>query len=109
MKSIQAYDPPMCCSTGICGTDIDPDLVSFAVMPSQFGDNGIPMERYNPGKQLMAFVENPTVKTLLESDGAEVLPLIFWDGEVHSKGRHPNKEDHFARYRAAHDKSEAPS
>jgi hypothetical protein len=29
MKTIQVYDPPMCCSTGICGTDIDPDLVNF--------------------------------------------------------------------------------
>ena len=32
MKTIQVYDPAMCCSTGICGPDIDPDLVSFATM-----------------------------------------------------------------------------
>jgi len=29
MKTIQIDDPPMCCSTGICGTDMDPDLVNF--------------------------------------------------------------------------------
>jgi hypothetical protein len=109
MKTIQVYDPPMCCSTGICGTDIDPDLVSFAAMLSQFADNGIVVERYNLGQQPMAFVENPKVKALLESDGAEVLPLIFWDGEVHSKGRYPNKEDRLDWYHAAHEKTAVSS
>jgi hypothetical protein len=37
MKTIQVYDPPMCCSTGICGPNIDPDLVNFAAMLSQLG------------------------------------------------------------------------
>ena len=37
----------MCCSTGICGTDIDPDLVNFAAMLSQLGTHGIKIERYN--------------------------------------------------------------
>jgi hypothetical protein len=40
MKTIQVYDPPMCCSTGICGTDIDPDLVNFAAMLSQLANHG---------------------------------------------------------------------
>ncbi len=59
MKTIQVYDPPMCCSTGICGTDIDPDLVNFAAMLSQLGTHGIKVERYNLGQQPMAFVQNP--------------------------------------------------
>ncbi|MEX2578363.1 MAG: arsenite efflux transporter metallochaperone ArsD [Verrucomicrobiales bacterium] len=109
MKVIQIYDPPMCCSTGICGTEIDPDLVSFAAMLSQFADNGIAVERYNLGQQPMAFVENAKVKAFLESDGAEALPLIFWDGEFHSKGHYPTKEERLTWYRAAHEKTEVPS
>ena len=35
MKTIQVYDPPMCCSTGLCGTEIDPALVSFAALLTQ--------------------------------------------------------------------------
>ncbi|MCL6570876.1 MAG: arsenic metallochaperone ArsD family protein, partial [Bacillus sp. (in: Bacteria)] len=33
MKKIQIFDPAMCCSSGVCGPSIDPDLlrVSFAV------------------------------------------------------------------------------
>jgi len=30
MKTIQIYDKPMCCSTGVCGTDVDPALPRFA-------------------------------------------------------------------------------
>ena len=35
MNTIQVYDPPMCCSTGICGPEVDPNLVQFAVLLSQ--------------------------------------------------------------------------
>ena len=29
-QRIQVFDPPMCCSTGVCGPDVDPVLVRFA-------------------------------------------------------------------------------
>lgn len=101
MKTIQVYDPPMCCSTGICGTDIEPDLVNFAAMLSQLGTNDIKVERFNLGQQPMAFVQNPIVKDLLDQEGTDVLPLIFWDGKMHLKGRYPTKEERPAWFRAA--------
>ena len=106
MKAIQVYDPLMCCSTGICGTDIDPDLVNFAAMLSQLGSHGIKIERFNLGQQPMAFVQNPVVKTLLDKEGTESLPLIFWDGEVHLKGRYPTKDERPGWFRAALGKKE---
>ena len=30
MKTIQVYDKPMCCSTGVCGPQVDPVLPRFA-------------------------------------------------------------------------------
>ncbi|CAN5363756.1 arsenite efflux transporter metallochaperone ArsD [soil metagenome] len=101
MKTIQVYDPAMCCSTGICGTDLDPDLVNFAAMLSQLGTHGIQIERYNLGHQPMAFVQNPIVKALLDEAGPEALPLIFWDGEIHLKGRYPTRDERPAWFRAA--------
>jgi hypothetical protein len=109
MKTIQVYDPPMCCSTGICGTDIDPDLINFAAMLSQLGMYNIKIERFNLGQQPMAFVQNPAVQTLLNQEGVQVLPLIFWDGEVHLKGRYPTKEERPGWFRAALGKQEAAS
>jgi sulfur carrier protein ThiS len=88
MKTIQVYDPPMCCSTGLCGTEIDPALVSFAALLTELGQKGVKVERYNMGQQPMAFVQNPTVKALLDKESTEALPLILLDGEVYLKGRY---------------------
>ncbi|MDH3390414.1 MAG: arsenic metallochaperone ArsD family protein, partial [Desulfobulbaceae bacterium] len=30
MSGIEIYDPPMCCPTGVCGPNVDPELVQFA-------------------------------------------------------------------------------
>ena len=97
---------PCAAPPGICGTDIDPDLVNFAAMLSQLGTHGIKIERYNLGQQPMAFVQNPAVKALLDKEGAEALPLIFWDGEVHLKGRYPTNDERPAFFRAALGKEE---
>ena len=107
MKTIQVYDPPMCCSTGICGTDIDPDLVNFAAMLSQLAEQGVTVERYNLGQQPMAFVKNAAVKALLDAEGAEELPAIFWDGALHMKGRYPTGEERPAWFQAARETGEA--
>lgn len=96
MKTIQVYDPPMCCSTGLCGNDIDPALVNFAALLTQLSQNGIQVERYNLGQQPMAFVQNPTVKALLDNEGVTALPLILVDGAVHLKGRYPTTEERSA-------------
>lgn len=96
----------MCCATGICGSDVDPDLISFAAMLVQLANQGIHIERYNLGKQPIAFVKNPVVKTLLENEGAAGLPLIFWDGEVRLKGRYPTTAERPDWIRAARAKEE---
>jgi hypothetical protein len=90
MKRLEVYDPAMCCSTGLCGNDIDPALVSFAALLTELRQKGVKVERYNLGQQPMAFVQNATVKALLEQEGVAGLPVILVDGEVHLKGRYLN-------------------
>ena len=41
----------------------------------------------------MAFVENPTVKALLDKESTEALPVILLDGEVFLKGRYLTDEE----------------
>jgi hypothetical protein len=101
MKTIQVYDPPMCCSTGICGTDLNPDLVNFAAMLAQLGTHGLEVKRYNLGQQPMAFVENTTVKALLDKDGSEVLPVIFLNEKIYLQGRYPTADERPVFFKAA--------
>ena len=93
MNTVQVYDPPMCCSTGLCGTEIDPALVNFAALLTQLSQKGVKVERYNMGQQPMAFVQNPTVKALLDKESTEALPLILLDGEVYLKGCYLTDEE----------------
>lgn len=106
MKTIQVYDPAMCCSTGICGTNIDPDLVNFAGMLVQLRQHGISIERYNLAQQPLAFAQNDSVKILLQSVGEKALPLIFWDGALKMQGRYPTREERSEWVRAALGKPE---
>jgi hypothetical protein len=109
VKTIQIYDPPMCCSTGLCGNDIDPALVNFAALLKQLSRKGVKVERFNLGQQPMAFVQNAAVKAFLDKDGVEVLPLIFVDGAVHAKGRYLTDAEREALASAALDETdEAP-
>lgn len=99
----------MCCSTGLCGPSVDPELVQFAALLQQLGTRGVKVERYNLGQQPLAFVQNPAVKAALDTVGVEVLPLIFWDGTEHSKGRYPSAEERSEWALAASPASGAPA
>ena len=35
MKKIEIFDPAMCCSTGVCGPGVDPELLRMATMVSK--------------------------------------------------------------------------
>jgi hypothetical protein len=93
LKAIQVYDPALCCSTGVCGVDIDQALVNFSADLDWAKQGGAKIERFNLAQQPMAFAENPTVKGFLERSGAEALPLILVDGEVALAGRYPNRAE----------------
>lgn len=89
---IQIFDPPMCCSTGICGPGVDPALVTFSADLDWIKRQGIEVERYNLSQQTQAFVSNPTVAAALKKDGNECLPLILVDGNVASQGSYLSRE-----------------
>lgn len=93
MKTIQVFDPALCCSTGVCGVDVDQALVTFSADVDWAKQGGAKIERFNLAQQPMAFAENPTVKGFLERSGAEALPLILVDGEVALAGRYPNRAE----------------
>lgn len=93
MKSLKIYDPVMCCSTGVCGPDVDPILPRFAGLVSKLAEEGVAVERYNLAQQPIAFAQNPEVRAVLEKEGPEALPLIYIDGELALKGRYPETSE----------------
>lgn len=93
MSKIQVFDPALCCSTGVCGTDVDQKLVDFSADADWLKRSGGKIERFNLAQQPMAFAENAVVKAFLERSGADALPVILVDGEIALAGRYPTRKE----------------
>ena len=93
MKTVQIFDPALCCSSGVCGQDVDQALVSLAADLDWAKQHGVTIERFNLAQQPMDFAQNATVKAFLERSGADALPLVLVDGEVALAGRYPNRAE----------------
>ena len=93
MKSIEVFDPALCCSSGVCGVEVDQALVSFAADLDWARQAGAQIERFNLAQQPMAFAETPAVKTFLELSGQEGLPLTLIDGQIALAGHYPSRDD----------------
>ena len=92
MKRIEIFDPPMCCSTGVCGPSVDPVLPRFVADLHWIANQGVSVTRYNLAQEPQAFAENAAVKAALTSDRNECLPLILVDGEIASRGIYPDRK-----------------
>jgi len=93
MKTVQVYDKPMCCSTGVCGPDVDPVLPTFAADLDWLKNQGHNVARYNLAQQPQAFIENKAIHQLLSTAGTDCLPVVVVDGEIVSQTVYPSRED----------------
>jgi AhpD family alkylhydroperoxidase len=109
MKKLEIYEPALCCSTGVCGVEVDPVLVQFAADLQWLAEQGVKVVRYNLAQQPQAFAAHPTVKAFLEKEGAEGLPLVLVDGEVVAgQGVYPSREA-LAQFAGLHFPTPEPS
>ena len=44
MTSVKVFDPAMCCSTGVCGPSVDPELARFAADLDWLAGEGVSVE-----------------------------------------------------------------
>src|SRR5579883_801304 len=92
MTTLQVFDKPMCCSTGICGPQVDPVLPKFASDLAWLKDQGVTVERYNLAQQPQAFVAHPDVKEAIRENHQRALPLVRVNGAIVSRGTYPLRE-----------------
>ena len=97
MITLQVFDPPMCCSTGVCGPSVDPKLVRFASDLHWLITHGVRVERYNLAQQPATFAANETVRSALAAEPETCLPLVLVDGVVASRGAYPTRAELAAR------------
>jgi hypothetical protein len=90
--TIQVFDPPMCCSTGICGPSVDTGLIRFAADLEWLADQGVDVQRFNLSQQPGVFATTPIVKAALSTEGNACLPMVIVNGEVVCKGSYPSRQ-----------------
>ncbi len=92
MKNLEVFDPPMCCSTGVCGPTIDPVLPRFVADLHWVANQGVNVSRHNLSQEPQAFAANELVKAALTNEGNNCLPLILVNGQIASKGLYPDRQ-----------------
>lgn len=93
MKKIQIFDPAMCCSSGVCGPSIDPELLRISFVVKNLAKVNYPIERFNLSTEPQQFVNNEQVQALLNEKGPDVLPIVLVDGEVMLSGKYPSNQE----------------
>ncbi|MDP4086193.1 MAG: arsenite efflux transporter metallochaperone ArsD [Bacillota bacterium] len=90
---LEVFDPAMCCPTGVCGPNVDSELVRVASALFLLEGKGYFITRFNLGSEPHAFISNQKVNQLLNEKGPEVLPIIVLDGRVVKEGSYPTNEE----------------
>ena len=92
MKTLlEVYDPAMCCSTGVCGPDVDDSLADFANNMKWLKSKGVTVNRFNLGQEPQVFKDNPEVLSRLKKSGSDILPIIFINNQLVSEGGYPDR------------------
>ncbi len=91
MPAIRVYEPALCCNTGVCGPDLDQNLVDFTADLTSLAERGADISRHNLANDPMAFAADETVRAFLEVAGSEGLPLTTVDGVTVMTGAYPSR------------------
>lgn len=91
MFTLQVFDKPLCCSSGVCGADVDPALVAFSADLQWLERQGVQVQRINPAHQPSLFASNELVRDELKKHGNNCLPLVIVNNAVVSRGAYPNR------------------
>ncbi len=93
MTSVEVFDPALCCDSGVCGADVDQDLVTFSAEFGYATKQGATIQRYNLAQQPIEFATNPVVAGFLQRSGPQSLPLTLVDGQIALAGRYPRRAE----------------
>ena len=91
MSKVEVFEPALCCATGVCGEDVDQQLVVFSADLDFVSSRGGDVTRYNLASEPSSFAENETVRAFLQVAGSSGLPLTLVDGITAMTGRYPDR------------------
>ena len=92
VPEVHVYEPALCCTTGVCGPDLDQRLVTFTADAAHVNQAGGTVVRHNLANDPHAFVSHEQVRTFMHLVGSEGLPLTTVDGVTVLTGSYPTRD-----------------
>src|SRR4051812_27256440 len=93
MMKVEIFDPAMCCSTGVCGPSVDPELTRVASAIYSLEKKGFNIKRYQLISEPDKFAENNEVNRVLHEKGPDVLPVVLVNDQIVKVGGYPTNEE----------------
>jgi hypothetical protein len=87
--TVEFFDPPMCCPTGLCGPTLDQTLLDVNEMILALQAEGVGVERYQMTSQPQAFLSNAEIMRLVREKQMAALPITAVRGQVVKVGAYP--------------------
>ena len=88
--TVEFFDPPMCCPTGICGPTLDQSLLDVSEMILGLHADGVTVARYQMTTHPNAFLGNADVIRLVREKQMAALPITVVQGQVVKTGAYPD-------------------
>jgi hypothetical protein len=91
--ALKVFDPALCCSTGVCGPEVDESLVQFAVDLKWLTGQGVGVRRFNLAQEPGEFALNPAVHEALMAQGVGCLPILLVNEVIVARGGYPDRSE----------------
>jgi len=92
-KKIIIYDPPMCCSSGMCGPNPDQALINLQDILAKVRKLGVEVERFIITQSPEKFKENQAVIKIIQEQQLKALPITVYNGKIVKTGAYPTFEE----------------
>lgn len=90
---MKIFEPAMCCSTGLCGVGVDPELLRISTVLETLKRHGVIVDRFNLNSAPDAFIKDKTINAYIIEKGINGLPAVTVDGTIVISGRYPTNEE----------------
>lgn len=92
MNEIKIYEPAMCCPTGLCGANVNPELLRVSTIINTLQKKGAKITRYNLSSSPKAFIENKEINEIIKQ-GTDSLPITILNGQIVKTKNYPTNEE----------------
>ena len=91
--TVEIFEPPMCCPTGLCGPVQDQTLLDLLETVRYMESAGVKVARYQPNTNPTAFTNRAEVMAAVRERSTAALPITVVNGRVVKSGSYASLEE----------------